>query len=222
MKREPPIDYVRSGAVSLPIRRDPVTMLVQDPNAPRREGEPAPKIEKTYESFYVDARSAGRGRLRAPTVAEAHKIREPLAKELAKEGTTAIKLSPEDKRIYVFARNTLAPHHLAVEDGARQLASILQRLNGEMFEKVMHTYENAKQKLILGAKTPEIYDFYLFDQKVIRDNGKYIHQDRRVWFIPRKILETLTQHGPRRRIEPAKVTPRVAPVIPSTQDGMSQ
>jgi hypothetical protein len=103
--------------MSLPIRRDPVTMLVQDPDAPRREGEPAPMIEKTYESFYVDARSAGRGRLRAPSIAEAHKIGEPLAMELAREGVTAIKLSPEDKRtLHGFAALILV-HHIALADG---------------------------------------------------------------------------------------------------------
>lgn len=177
MKGKPPVDFARFGAVSLPIRHEPVTVLIQDPNAPRREGEPVPMIEKTYDSYVVDARCAGRGRLRAPSVSEAKKIGEPLAKELAQEGESSIKLSPEDKRIYVFARNTLAPYHLPVDEGARQLAGMLQRLKGEPFEKVLQTYENAKQKLILGAKTPEIYELYLFDQEVVRGNGEYHIRD---------------------------------------------
>lgn len=71
MNGKPPVDYVRYGAVSLPIRHDPVTILVQDPHAARVEGQPVPMVEKTYDSYYVDARCAGRGRLRAPSVSRA-------------------------------------------------------------------------------------------------------------------------------------------------------
>ena len=71
LKREPPIDFVRYGAVSLPIRHSPVKALVQDPSVPRKEGDPPTLIEKVYESFYVDARIAKRGRIRGATIEEA-------------------------------------------------------------------------------------------------------------------------------------------------------
>ena len=46
------------------------------PDAPRRDGEPVPTIEKTYESFYVDARSAGLGPGSAPPASRRPKRRE--------------------------------------------------------------------------------------------------------------------------------------------------
>lgn len=177
VKRVPPVEFVRCGAVSLPIRHDPVTMMVRDPKGPRREGEPVPMIRKTYESFYVDARSAGRGRIRAATLAEARKKGKPIVKELAKEGECSVQLPPADRRIYLMAQKALAPHNLTVDEGARQLAGMLQRLNGAPFEKVLQTYEASKQKLILGAKTPEIYELYLYDHEVIRGNGEYHVRD---------------------------------------------
>jgi hypothetical protein len=61
--------------IKLPIRRSPVTGLVQGPAVPREEGEPPTLIEKTYEPFLVDARKAGRGRIRAATVEEANSWR---------------------------------------------------------------------------------------------------------------------------------------------------
>ena len=67
LKHEPPVEYVRHGAVSLPIRRSPVKALIRDPAVPRGEGEPPVLVEKVHDSFYVDARIVGRGRIRAAT-----------------------------------------------------------------------------------------------------------------------------------------------------------
>ena len=46
LKREAPVDWVRCGAVSLPIRLSPVMMLIWDPDAPQVEGEPPKMNEK--------------------------------------------------------------------------------------------------------------------------------------------------------------------------------
>jgi hypothetical protein len=64
VKRRPPVDYVRHGAVSLPIRYSPVKVTVIDPSAPRVEGAKQQLIEKTYDSYHVDARTVGLGRRR--------------------------------------------------------------------------------------------------------------------------------------------------------------
>jgi hypothetical protein len=128
LKRESPVDFVRHGAVSLPIRHSPVTAWVEDPDAPRREGEPPVLKQKVYDSFYVDARLAGRGRIRGATIAEAKRKGLPVAKEIAKEGEEAIQLSPEERRIYVLAKKALEPLKIAVDEGARRLAECGGRL----------------------------------------------------------------------------------------------
>ena len=57
--------------------------LIQDPAVPRVEGTPPTLIEKDYESFYVDARAVGRGRIRGAPVREAKENGLPVAKEIA-------------------------------------------------------------------------------------------------------------------------------------------
>jgi len=109
LKREPPVDYVRYGAFSLPIRRSHVTALVRDSSGRQSKGKSPKLIEKEYVSFYVDARKVGRDRIRAATVEEAKEKGLPIAKEIALEGMVAIKLSPEERRIYVSAAKTLQP-----------------------------------------------------------------------------------------------------------------
>ena len=84
MKREPPVDFVRFGAVSLPIRHSPVEMLIQDPAVPRRDGEPPTLIKKTYDSYIVDARVVRRGRIRAATISHILKSLLKLASKPAK------------------------------------------------------------------------------------------------------------------------------------------
>jgi len=140
LKREPPVDYVKHRAVCLPIRRSTVTALIQDPSVPRVEGQPPKLIEKEYESFYVDARAAGRGRIRGATVEEAKANGKPVAKEIAAKGASAIELSPEERRIYVSAAQTLKPFGLSVDEGSRKLAEILKKLDGESFDKVHEGY----------------------------------------------------------------------------------
>lgn len=95
----------------------------------------------------------------------------PIAQELAKEGETAIQLPPEERRIYVMAKETLAPFKIAVDAGARQLAEMLKQLGDDSFQKVHDTFKASSQTLKLGAKTPEIFDLYMFDQEVVRGNG---------------------------------------------------
>ena len=177
VKREKPIDYVTWGAVSLPIRRDPVKSRIIDPSAPRVPGQPPKYIQKIYDSYYVDARLAGKGRIRAPSIAEAKKVGEPIAKQLAKEGEAAIFIPPEERRIYVIAKKSAESLNLEVDEAVRRLAGMLRRLNGENFEQVMGVYEAAKRKLKLGVKTGAIYDAYLFDQEVIRGNSEYHVRD---------------------------------------------
>ncbi len=158
-------------AVSLPISHSPVTMWIRDPDAPEVEGRPPKMIEKTYDSYYVDARIARRGRIRAATIPEAHEKGLPIAEELAKEGEAAIKLSPEQRRIHVIAKKALDPFHLAVDEGARRLAEILTQLKGRSFEKVMQVFEAASQNLKLGVETGTIFDEYVHDQEEIRGNS---------------------------------------------------
>jgi hypothetical protein len=177
LKRKPPVDWVRAGAVSLPIRHSPVTMLIRDPDAPQVEGQPPKMIEKAYDSFYVDARAAGRGRIRGATVEEAKQKGEPIVKELAREGQAAIQLSPEERRIYVLARKALTPFNLAVDEGARRLGEMLKALNGEPFEKVMQVYRASGAKLKVDAKIPQIFELYVYDQEVIRGNSEYHVRD---------------------------------------------
>jgi len=177
LKNDAPVDYVKHGAVSLPIRQDPVKGRVLDPTAPQVEGQPPKYIEKIYESFYVDARNAGRGRIRASSIAEAKEKGAPLAKEIAKEGEAAIVLTPEERRIYVIAKNALAPFGIAVDEGARQLAEILKQLNGEPFSKILYTFKALDQKLKIGAKVPEVYKHYLQEQEVVRGNSEYHVRD---------------------------------------------
>lgn len=181
MKREPPVDYVRAGAVSLPIRRSPVKALIQDPAVPRIEGTPPTLIEKEYESFYVDARAVGRGRIRGATLREAKENGLPVAKEIAKEGAEAIQLPPEERRIYVIAKQALAPFGMAVDAGARRLAEILTQLKGVPFDKVFQVYEACSQKLVLGAVNTDIYLTYLHEQEVVRGNSKYQVRDVKRW-----------------------------------------
>jgi integrase len=152
-------------------------MLIRDPDAPQVEGQPSKTIEKVYDSFYVDARAAGRGRIRGATIDEARKKGEPVAKELAKEGQAAIQLSPEDRRIYVIARKALKPFDLAVDEGARRLAEILKALDGEPFEKVMQVFRASGAKLKVDAKIPDIFELYVYDQEVIRGNSEYHVRD---------------------------------------------
>ena len=177
MKEEAPIDYVVYGAVSLPIRRNAVKRLILDPAAPHVEGQPPKYIEKVYESFYVDARIAGRERVRARSIADAKKKGAPIAKEIAKEGEAAIVLPPEERRIYIIAKNALAPFGIAVDEGARQLAEILKQLNGEPFSKILYTFKALDQKLKIGAKVPDVYKHYLQEQQVVRGNSEYHVRD---------------------------------------------
>ena len=177
MKREEPVDFVTWGAVSLPIRYSPVKSRVIDPSVPRVKGQPPTYVEKVYDSFYVDVRIAGKDRLRAPSIAEAKKIGEPIAKQLAKEGEDSIFIPPEERRIYVIAKKVIAPFGMDVDEAVRRFAGIQQRLKGENFEKVMGIFEATKQKLKLGIKTPKIFEEYLYDQEVIRGNSEYHVRD---------------------------------------------
>lgn len=181
MKREPPVDYVKDGAVCLPIRRSTVTALIQDPSVPRIDGQPPKLIEKTYVSFYVDARCAGRGRIRGATLEEAKAKGKPIAKEIATDGAAAIELSLEERRSYVAAAQALKPFGLKVDEGARKLADILKKLNGESFDKVHEGYSAGRQELKTDGKTTEIHSLYLHEQEAIRGNGEYHVRDVKRW-----------------------------------------
>ena len=181
LKREPPVDYVKHGGVSLPIRRSPVKALIQDPNVPRVEGQPPSLIEKEYESFYVDARAVGRGRIRASSVDDAKIKGKPVAKKVAAEGASAIELSPEQRRIYVSAEQTLKPFGLTVDEGARKLSEMLTKLDGESFDKVHEGYLAGRQELKTDGKTKEIYALYLHEQKEVRGNSDYQVRDVKRW-----------------------------------------
>jgi hypothetical protein len=137
-----------------------VKALIQDPNVPRVEGQPAKLIEKEYESFYVDARAAGRGRIRATSVPDAKLKGLPVAKEIAAEGAAAIELSPDERRSYVSAAEILKPFGLRVDEAARKLAGILTKLDGESFEKVHEGYSAGRQELKTDGKTTDIYALY--------------------------------------------------------------
>jgi hypothetical protein len=181
LKREPPVDYVKHGDVRLPIRRSTVRALIQDPNVPRVEGQPPTLIEKDYESFYVDARASGRGRIRAPSIEEAKAKGKPVAKEVAAEGASAIQLSSEERRIYVSAAQILKPFGLTVDEGARKLAEFLEKLDGESFDKVHEGYSAGRQELKTDGKTTEIYALYLHEQESVRGNSKYHIRDVKRW-----------------------------------------
>ena len=181
LKRDPPVDYVRHGAVSLPIRHSSVTMLIRDPEAPQVEGQPPKMIEKVYDSFYVDARAAGRGRIRAATVKEAKLKGLPIAKEIAAEGAAAIELSPQHRLSYVSAAKILKPFGLAVDEAARKLVGILTKLDGESFEKVHEGYSAGRQALKVDGTTTEIYTLYLHEQEKVRGNSEYQIRDVKRW-----------------------------------------
>jgi hypothetical protein len=181
LKRERPVDFVRHGAVSLPIRHSPVTAWIDDPESPHREGEAPARVQKVYDSFYVDARVVGRGRIRATSIAEAKRKGLPIAKELAKEGESAIQLPPEDRRIYVLARKALEPFKIAVDEGARRLAEMLKALDGVSFDTVLATFNAGRADLKIGAKTAEIYELYLKEQEEIRGNSDYHIRDVKKW-----------------------------------------
>jgi integrase len=134
-----------------------------------------------YESFYVDARAAGRGRIRASSIADAKTKGIPIAKEIAKEGSDVIQLSPEERRIYVIARAALEPHKIAVDAGARRFAEILTQLKGVPFDKVLQVYEACSQKLILGALNTDIFEKYFHEQKEVRGNSVYQLRDVKRW-----------------------------------------
>ena len=151
---------MKHGAVCLPIRRSTVKALIQDPSVPRVEGQPPKLIEKEYESFYVDVRSAGRGRIRGATVKEAKQKGLPVAKEIAAEGTAAIELSPQKRLSYVSAAEVLKPCGLAVDEAARKLAGILTKLDGESCEKDHEGYSAGRQALKVDGTTTEIYTLY--------------------------------------------------------------
>lgn len=155
--------------------------LIHDPNAPKVEGQPPKLIEKEYESYYVDARSARRGRIRAASVAEAKIKGAPIAKEIAQEGAASVYLSPEERRIYVSAAAILKPCGLTVDEGARQLATILEKLNGESFDKVHEAYSAGRQDLKVDGTTTEIYELYLHEQGEVRGNSEYQIRDVKRW-----------------------------------------
>jgi hypothetical protein len=181
LKREPPVDFVKHGAVCLPIRRSTVTALIQDPSVPRVEGQPPKLIEKAYESFYVDARAAGRGRIRGTTVKEAKQKGLPVAKEIAAEGAAAVELSPQERLRYVSAAEVLKPFGLAVDEAARKLAGILTKLDGESFDKVHEGYSAGRQELKVEGTTTEIYTLYLHEQEKVRNNSEYQIRDVKRW-----------------------------------------
>jgi integrase len=136
-------------------------------------------IEKTYDSFIVDARPAGRGRIRGATVEEAKQNALPVAQELAKQGQEAVQLPMAERRIYLTAKKELQPLGLAVDEGARRLAEILKQLNGDSFESVMALYRANSKKLKLGVTTLVIYEEYLHEQEKVRGNSKYQLRDVR-------------------------------------------
>jgi len=94
-----------------------VKALIQDPKVPHIPGTPPTLIKKKYDSFIVDARVVGRGRIRAATIEETKEKGVPIAKEIAKEGAETIQLTPEERRIYVTAKAALAPLGIAVDAG---------------------------------------------------------------------------------------------------------
>jgi integrase len=158
-----------------------VKALIQDPSVARVEGTTPMLIEKEYESFYVDARAAGRGRIRAATVEEAKLKGLPVAKEIAAEGASAIELSPQERLIYVAAAKILKPFGLAVDEAARKLSEILKKLDGESFDKVHEGYSAGRQELKTDGKTTEIYELYLHEQEEVRGNSEYQVRDVKRW-----------------------------------------
>lgn len=154
---------------------------IQDPAVPQVEVTPPTLIEKEYVSFYVDARSAGRGRIRGATLKEAKAKGLPVAKEIAKEGADAIQLPPEERRIYLIAKAALAPLGIAVDAGARRYAEILTQLKGVPFDKMLQVFEACSPKLILDATNTDIYEQYLHEQTVVRGNSEYQVRDVKRW-----------------------------------------
>jgi integrase len=181
LKRNPPVEFARYGTVSLPIRYSPVTMRVRDESVAVVPGAAPVYKEKVYDSYIVDARQAGRGRPCKATLAEALKKGKEIAKDIALHGQKALRLPPEECRIYLTAKKALEPFGLAVDEGARRLAEILKQLKGDSFEKVHEAYKAGRQQLKVGAKTPEIFATYLNEQQVVRGNGDYHIRDVKKW-----------------------------------------
>lgn len=75
MRGKPPVDFVRFGAVSLSIRHEPATMLVQDPTRPGATASPYPRLRRPTSPFmWMRARRASAGS--APPASRRPKRRE--------------------------------------------------------------------------------------------------------------------------------------------------
>ncbi|HZR17942.1 MAG TPA: hypothetical protein VFE51_11510 [Verrucomicrobiae bacterium] len=88
-----------------------------------------------------------------------------MAKRLAEQGSQVVELSPEERRVYINAKQILSPLQLEVDAGARLLADLHNQLNGASPHQAIDFFNTFGRKLILGTTAPQAVEIYLANLK---------------------------------------------------------
>jgi hypothetical protein len=191
MANHEPVDFVSHGSVKLPIYYSP---LKKRSKTSDRSGEgngssaltnDSEIVLKTYDSYVAvwhEGEPSRRRRCRAPSIKLVKRKGKKVAKRLAQQGSQIVELSPEDRRVYISAREILQPHQLEVDAAARLLHDLLQRLEGFSLQQAVDFFNAHGRKVILGTLTPAAVDIYLADLKP--RVGIHHFRDVRKFLIP--------------------------------------
>jgi hypothetical protein len=176
-----PVGFASWDQVKLPIYFCPVKVkLKQLSNGCGSNGvisshEPFFKIYDSYEIGYYEG--GVRRTVRASTLEKAKTKGKRIAKRLAENGSQAIRLSQEECRVYVSAKNILQPHNLHVDAAARLVDDLLSRLNGASLQQAVDFFSAHGRHVIAGAKTIVACEAYIED---LKRRGVGIHHLRDV------------------------------------------
>lgn len=154
-------------SVKLPIYFCPVKVKLK-PSSNGADGNDTPLSPrfKIYDSYEIGYYEGGVWRtVRASTLEKAKTKGKLIAKRLAENGSQALRLSQEECRVYVNAKNLLQTHNLQVDAAARLVDDLLRRLNGASLQQAVDFFNAHGKRVVAGAKTTAAYDVYIEDLK---------------------------------------------------------
>jgi len=162
-----PVGFASWDSVKLPIYFCPVKVKLK-PSSNGAGGNDAPLSPrfKIYDSYEIGYYEGGVWRtVRASTLEKAKTKGKLIAKRLAENGSQALRLSQQECRVYVDAKNILQLHNLQVDAAARLVDDLLRRLDGASLQQAVDFFNAHGKRVVAGAKTTAAFEVYIEDLK---------------------------------------------------------
>jgi len=162
-----PVGFASWDSVKLPIYFCPVKVkLKPSSNGAGGNDTPLSPRFKIYDSYEIGYYEGGMWRtVRASTLERAKTKGKLIAKRLAENGSQALRLSQQECRVYVDAKNILQLHNLQVDAAARLVDDLLRRLDGASLQQAVDFFNAHGKRVVAGAKTTAAFEVYIEDLK---------------------------------------------------------